>query len=42
MLPALSYHFGIHPWQVDDLTYGEVKVYLTELRKLMKEGGGRA
>ncbi len=37
-LPALSYHFGIHPWQVDDLTYGEIEVYLAALNDLNREG----
>lgn len=36
-LPAFSYHFGLHPWQVDDLTFGEVEVYLTALAALAKE-----
>lgn len=36
-LPAFSLHFGIHPWQVDDLTFGELEVYLTALRVLTKE-----
>jgi hypothetical protein len=30
-------HFGIHPWQVDDLTFGEVEVYLSALRDLNRE-----
>lgn len=37
-LPGLSYHFGIQPWQVDDLTYGELDVYLTALADLNKRG----
>jgi hypothetical protein len=37
LLPAFSYHFGIQPWQVDDLTYGEMSVYLDALRDLNKE-----
>jgi hypothetical protein len=36
-LPAFSYHFGIQPWQVDDLTYGEIEVYLSALADLTKE-----
>lgn len=36
-LPAFSYHFGIQPWQVDDLTYGELAEYLRALSDLNKE-----
>ena len=36
-LPALAYHFGIHPWQVDDLSYGELEVFLAALVDLSKE-----
>lgn len=37
-LPALSMHFGIHPWQVDDLTYGEIAEYLQALQELSQKG----
>jgi hypothetical protein len=37
-LPAFSHHFGIQPWQVDDLTYAEIEVYLSALADLNKEG----
>lgn len=36
-LPAFSYHFGIQPWQVDDLTYGEVDEYMRVLADLNRE-----
>lgn len=36
-LPALAYHFGIHPWDVDRLTYGEVDAFLSALADLNKE-----
>ena len=38
-LPAFSYHFGIHPWQVDDLTFGEIDSYLKALADLDKQKG---
>jgi hypothetical protein len=28
-LPALSMHFGLHPWDIDRLTYRELDTYLT-------------
>lgn len=37
-LPALSFHFGIHPWQVDDLRNCEIEVYLDALDELTKKG----
>lgn len=37
-LPAFSYHFAIHPWDVDRLTFGEIEVYLAALADLNKEG----
>ena len=33
-LPGLSRHFGIQPWQVDDLTYGEISAYLSALSEI--------
>lgn len=30
-MPALSYHFGIRPWEVDDLTRRELGHYLAAL-----------
>jgi hypothetical protein len=33
-LPALSFHFGILPWDVERLLIGEVKEYLAALDKL--------
>lgn len=38
-LPALAYHFGIRPWEVDDLTFGEVSVFLEALADLSKKEG---
>ncbi len=35
-LPAFSYHFGIHPWQVDDLAFGEIAFYIDALAELNK------
>ena len=34
--PSLSHHFGIHPWDVDRLTYGELDAYLDELAAIAK------
>jgi hypothetical protein len=36
-LPALSYHFGLLPWDIDRLLFGEVTVYLEALKALSKE-----
>jgi hypothetical protein len=38
-LPAFSYHFGIHPWDIERLTYGEIETYLDALADLNKSGG---
>jgi hypothetical protein len=38
-LPAFSYHFDIHPWDIERLTYGEIESYLRELAELTKDGG---
>lgn len=35
-LPALSFHFGIQPWDLDRMTYGEIEVYLEALAELSK------
>lgn len=37
-LPALAFHFGIRPWEVDDLTYGEMSPFLDALQNLNREG----
>lgn len=37
-LPALAYHFGILPWEVDSLTYGELAVFIDALADLNKKG----
>jgi hypothetical protein len=42
-LPDFSYLFGIQPWQVADLTYGEIDEYLAwreKFVKAQKKGGG--
>lgn len=41
-MPAFSYYFGIHPWQVADLTFGEVEDYMSAIKQLQKKQGGRA
>lgn len=33
-LPALAHVFGIRPWEVDLLTYGEAEVFGDYLREL--------
>lgn len=42
-LPAFSALFGIHPWDVDRLTFGELETYITQLdayeRRQITEGG---
>lgn len=40
-LPAFSHFFGIHPWQIDDLTFGEMVHYQRALRELTKDSRGR-
>jgi hypothetical protein len=37
-LPALAYHFCIRPWEVDDLTYGEIVTFLDALSDLNESG----
>lgn len=32
--PALTYHFGIKPWEVDDLTGRELAYYLAALDQI--------
>lgn len=29
--PALSYHFGLHPWDLERLTPAELRAYLDDL-----------
>lgn len=36
-LPEFSHHFGIQPWQIDDLTYGEAHEYVRALAEINKE-----
>lgn len=38
-LPALAYHFGIHPWDIERLTYGEIESFQRALDDLNKSGG---
>jgi hypothetical protein len=38
-LPAFSYHFGIQPWDIERLTYGEIESYQRALAELNKAGG---
>jgi hypothetical protein len=37
-LPALALHFGLHPWDVDLLTFGEIETFMRALETLAKEG----
>lgn len=36
-----SSHFGIHPWDIDRLTYREAQTYLDALKKTADEQTGR-
>lgn len=38
-LPGLAHWFGIKPWELQDLTYGEIEVFTTALRKCPPIGG---
>lgn len=38
-LPGLAHWFGIRPWEVEDLTYGEIDVLMRALEKLPPVGG---
>jgi hypothetical protein len=43
-LPSFAHHFGIKPWEVADLTYGEVEDFLAAIKQLNKpppKGGPR-
>lgn len=33
-LPVLSHWFGIRPWEIDLLTFGEIEVYIRALEKI--------
>lgn len=37
-LPAFSHWFGLHPWDVERLTFGEIEVYQRWLVDQMQEG----
>lgn len=37
VLPLLSYHFGLHPPTIDDLTGYEVEAYLQALDNIKQE-----
>lgn len=34
--PALSHLYGLHPWDIDRLTYAELREYVAHARKLNK------
>lgn len=38
-LPGLAHWFGIRPWEVDDLTFDELDVFVKALEKLPPVGG---
>lgn len=37
--PELAHFFGVRPWEIDDLTMGEIDEMLARLRKLPPIGG---
>lgn len=37
--PELAHFFGVRPWEIDDLTMGEIDEMLARLRKLPQIGG---
>lgn len=39
--PAFSRIYGLHPWDVDRLTKGELLEYDDDLKRLVKESNGR-
>lgn len=39
MTPELAHWFGIRPWEIDDLTYGELDEFTRRLRSLPPVGG---
>ena len=38
-MPGLAHWFGLKPGDVEELTYGEIEVFLTALRKCPPIGG---
>jgi len=38
-LPGLAHWFGIRPWEIDDLTFGELDMFVQALGKLPPVGG---
>lgn len=38
-LPGLAHWFGIRPWEVEELSYGELDVFVKALGKLPPVGG---
>jgi len=34
VLPGFAYHFGIRPWEIDDLTYGEARLFVRALNEI--------
>ena len=39
ILPELAHWFGLKPWEVEDLTYGEIEQFNKRLSKLPPIGG---
>ncbi len=37
--PELAHWFGVRPWEIEDLTRGEIDEMLARLRKLPPMGG---
>lgn len=35
--PDLSHYFGIHPWDVERLTYGEIDAYVEALNEIGRQ-----
>ncbi len=38
-MPGLAHWFGIRPWEIDDLTFGELDMFVQALGKLPPVGG---
>lgn len=39
VVPELAHYFGVRPWEIDELTYGEIDELLRRLRTLPPIGG---
>lgn len=35
--PALAYHFGIRPWEIEKLTWAEFELFCAEVDQLNKQ-----